>query len=285
MDYEIIPDILLVKHILSCTDSFLAEKLNISRSTLNRWISKTNPIPAKAIESFYTFAFKNNIKINEIKSQFLIEENKNENNIILFHGAKDTIDLPIDLSHSKQDNDLGIGFYCGESLKQSAMYTAGYKNSSAYVFSFDLNKLKGLKLNVDLKWMLAIAYYRGKLDNYKDHEIIVKIRNEIENSDYIIAPIADNKMFSLINNFIDGELTDEQCKHCLSSTNLGNQYVFKTKKALNNLKVLARLYFCEEEKNAYLNEREENIKIGNDKVKAARSKYAGKGKYINDILG
>lgn len=133
--------------------------------------------------------------------------------------------------------------------------------------------------------MLVIAYYRGRLNEYKNHILIKTIVSKVESADYIIAPIADNKMFSLINNFIDGELTDEQCKHCLSSTNLGNQYVFRTTKSLKTLKELSRLYMCDNEKENYLIAREESIKIGNNKVKAARSKYAGQGKYITDILG
>ena len=32
--------------------------------------------------------------------------------------------------------------------------------------------------------------------------------------------------FEIIDRFIDGEITDVQCQHCLSATNLGKQYVF-----------------------------------------------------------
>ena len=31
--------------------------------------------------------------------------------------------------------------------------------------------------------------------------------------------------FEIIDRFIDGEITDVQCQHCLSATNLGKQYV------------------------------------------------------------
>ena len=32
--------------------------------------------------------------------------------------------------------------------------------------------------------------------------------------------------FEIIESFIDGEITDVQCQHCLSATNMGKQYVF-----------------------------------------------------------
>lgn len=41
-------------------------------------------------------------------------------------------------------------------------------------------------------------------------------------------------MFRIIDSFIEGEITDEQCIHCLAATNLGLQYVFKTKKCLES---------------------------------------------------
>ena len=92
-------------------------------------------------------------------------------------------------------------------------------------------------------------------------------------------------MFSIINNFIDKEITDEQCKHCLSATNLGYQYVIKSPKAIKRLKIIEKCYICSEEKNDYLEKRKDYTKLGDDKVKAARIKYRGIGKYIDELLG
>ena len=61
---------------------------------------------------------------------------------------------------------------------------------------------------------------------YKNHPTIKTLIEQSKDCDYIIAPIADNRMFQIINAFIDGEITDEQCKHCLAATNLGMQYIF-----------------------------------------------------------
>ena len=75
--------------------------------------------------------------------------------------------------------------------------------------------------------MMTIAYYRGILDEYKDHPAVKALIEQSRNCDYIIAPIADNRMFQIINSFIAGDLTDEQCKHCLAATNSQN-YLFRT---------------------------------------------------------
>ena len=80
-------------------------------------------------------------------------------------------------------------------------------------------------------------------------------------------------MFQIINSFIEGELTDEQCKHCLAATNLGMQYIFVSEKAVSQAKLIECCYISQNEREYYKN-----------KVKLARKQYRGKGRYIDEIL-
>lgn len=80
-----------------------------------------------------------------------------------------------------------------------------------------------------------VANFRGTLSEYQNHPKVKKIINKVLDADYIIAPIADNKMFETIDDFINGNITNVQCEHCLSATNLGKQYVFKSDKAIKQL--------------------------------------------------
>lgn len=132
--------------------------------------------------------------------------------------------------------------------------------------------------------MLGIAYFRGRLGSYASRPRIQKIVAKIRSADVIKAPIADNRMFEIIGEFIDGEITDEQCKHCLAATNLGSQYVFLSEKALARLTPLFHCYLCSAEKEACLAARDERNAIGADKAKIARAKYKGQGAYIEEIL-
>lgn len=131
---------------------------------------------------------------------------------------------------------------------------------------------------------MTIAYYRGTLDEYKKHTIIKKLIDESRNCDYIIAPIVDNRMFQIINSFISGEITDEQCRHCLAATNLGMQYIFISEKAVNQAKLVERCYISANEKEYYKNIKSADAKLGDDKVKLAKIQYRGKGRYIDEIL-
>jgi len=91
-------------------------------------------------------------------------------------------------------------------------------------------------------------------------------------------------MFRIIDSFIEDEITDEQCIHCLAATNLGFQYVFKTEKALSQVKIVERCYLCNEEKEKYQIKRLGDNRIGDAKIKMARRQYRGKSQYIDVIL-
>ena len=282
-DYTLLDDIEIVMDLLNMEEEELAKEIGVTTTTIARWKEDENKVTISNLNDFYDFAYKKKIRINQIKEQ-LFKEECPANSTILFHGAKTSIEGNINLSKSKSKNDLGQAFYCGESLKQSAMFVSAYQESSLYILEFNKSNLNYVTLNVDRDWMLLIAYFRGRLLNYSTHPIISNLLSKLANVDYIIAPIADNKMYEIIDNFIDGEITDVQCQHCLSATSLGSQYVFKTEKALNQLKILRHGFLSPLEKKYYLSSRQEESKINNDKVKIARKLYRGQGKYIEDIL-
>ncbi len=214
----------------------------------------------------------------------LWRDNLKENEKLLFHGAKDKIIGDIDIHKGRMNNDFGQGFYTGENYNQAITFVSNYDNSSVYYIRFNDLDLKVKRYQVNQEWMMTIAYYRGTLDKYKNHPYIKEIVSEFRNCDYIISPIADNRMFQIINAFINGEITDEQCKHCLAATNLGMQYIFISDKAVSNLEIVERCYISELEKKYYRNVRAQETYLGDNKVKLARKQYRGKGKYIDEIL-
>ena len=73
-------------------------------------------------------------------------------------------------------------------------------------------------------------------------------------------------------------------QHFQEVMNLGNQYVFVTPRALNQMKLLHHCYLAQVEKKAYLSSKMDEHKVSNDKVKLARKQYRGQGEYIEDIL-
>lgn len=260
-----------------------AQELGVSTSTVSRWKEPGETVSPANLEKIYEYAFKKKIRLNKIKEQLFREECL-ENHVLLFHGAKTDISGDISIEKSRKNNDFGQGFYCGENLEQSAMFVSNFPHSSLYMLDFDKSGMTELKLGVEQDWMLMIAFFRGKLTGYAEHPMIQNILNRLNGIDYVVAPIADNRMFQIIDSFIEGEITDVQCRHCLSATNLGNQYVFLTQMAADRIEILRKCYLASIEKEAYISVRSEDAKVSNDKVKIARKQYRGQGQYIEEIL-
>ena len=282
MNFNISEDMKIVRELLNITQEELADELNVEPLTIKRIENGITNTSKRTLDLFYDFVYKKKIYLNKIKEMFYKEELTKE--ILLFHGAKSTIIGNIDVNKGRKNNDFGQGFYCGESYEQSASFVENFENSSVYYFSFDITGLRSLKYSVDRDWMLTIAYFRGTLNEYKDSIVIKKLISKLDYVDYVVAPIADNKMFRIIDSFINGEITDEQCKHCLAATNLGFQYVLLNDNAISRLKMLECCYLSNEERNHYRKIKLEDNKISDDKVKLARIQYRGKGLYIDEIL-
>ncbi len=284
MEYNIIQDIETVIELTGLSMEDFADELGVSRVTLNNWLCDKKDVSDKNISLFYDYTFNRGIRLNRIKEQLYAEDIVNKSEILLFHGAKTQIEGELRLDFSKKKNDFGAGFYCGESLEQSAMFVSTFPSSSLYMLKFNRVGLKCKEFSVNRDWMLMIAYFRERLGEYADTAIINELVKEVQGIDYIVAPIADNRMFEIIDQFIDGEITDIQCQHCLSATNLGKQYVFVSEKALKQIELLERCYLAETEKEFYLTSRQQSYDMNRDKVKVARKQYRHNGDYIEDIL-
>lgn len=283
MNYNFSEDLKSIREILGLSQSELAEQIGVEQVTISRnELGKTQASPP-FLESVYSYAFDKKVKLNKLK-EMLWRDDLGSNRKVLFHGAKSEIDGEISVYYGRQNNDFGQGFYTGESYEQAISFVSGFDHSSVYYFSFEDKNLKCKKYEVNQDWMMTIAYYRGTLDEYKNHPKIQSLVQESRDCDYIIAPIADNRMFQIINSFIAGELTDEQCKHCLAATNLGMQYVFISEKAVSQVKMIERCYISNSEREYFKNIRLEESKLGDDKVRLAKRQYRGQGRYIDEIL-
>lgn len=283
MDYNFDKDFKAIRDVLDISQKEFAKVLDTEQKTISNIESKDSYPSKTIVESAFTYAFKKDVKINKLK-ELLCRDNLSHDEKLLFHGSKGEIKGDIDVNFGRENNDFGQGFYTGESYEQAVSFISTYDNPSVYFMSFDDSDLKCKRYSVDREWMMTIAYYRESLEEYENHPLIKKIIAESRDCDYIVAPIADNKMFETINEFIEGNLTDEQCKHCLAATNLGMQYVFLTEKAASRLKIVERCYVCDKEREYYKKLKEDYRKLGNDKVKLAKAQYRGIGKYIDEVL-
>lgn len=278
-------EVTIIRELLSITQEELAKEIGVAYETINRWENDKNEIEMNNVNKLYNYAFKKKVYINNIYEQLYLEEYQAKERKVLFHGCKKSgIAFPLDLGYSKVNNDFGVGFYLGETYNQAASYIANGNSPFVYVFHLDTNELNITHFAVNREWMIAIAYFRGWLDEYKNTNYVKKIIAKVNNSDVIIAPIADNRMFDIISEFVRGEITDLQCEHALAATNLGMQYVLKTTNSLERLEFIKVLYVSDLEKDKIIDQRLKMSNLSQDKVRVARIEYRSKGKYIDEVL-
>lgn len=277
LDYRIKDDIELILESERINNKELSERSKISRTTLDEIIKK-GKTTLSVYEKFYSYIFENKYRINSVKEEILKEKYKT----ILFHGSKYGLS-EISTDGSRENCDFGKGFYLGETYENALAFVCETDRSSVYAFKYSLSGLKVKQFDCSMEWMMAICHYRGTLGEYSKTPKVKKIISDIEKSDVIIAPIADNKMFYIMAQFTEGEINADVALHSLSASRLGMQYIFKTDKALKKLVPIEKYYLCtreREECTRKLNERSYEI---DTKLKLAKREFKS-GLYIEELF-
>lgn len=256
---------------------FFAKKTDVSRKTIYNQIN--NPTNFKTLDKIYNQIYDLGIRLNKIKAELFDENNKNDE-LILYHGSKNGITKLL-CNGSRNDCDFGAAFYLTKILDSAISFIEGFNESLIYVYKLNIKGLKVVKFSTDYDWLLLICYFRKKM---VETSHIKNILNKVKNSDLIIAPIADNKMFEIINQFLNGYISSGQALHALSASRLGLQYVLRTDKAINQLKIIDHLFVCSKEKEASKRNSIERSNEIETKINFAKKEYRNEGFYIDEIL-
>ena len=236
------------------------------------------------LENIYNFAYNKGLYLNEIAWQEALDKYRDGNIEVVSHGARTNIKGDIRLDVSGDSNDFSDGFYMGQDIAQGAMFVGEEPNSSLYILTFNPKGLKKAQFNVSVDWMLAVCWFRDKIPQFENSPRVQKVKNKVDNCDYVLAPIADNKMFEVIDAFSDKQITDLQCLYALSATHLGYQYVLKKPVCLDHVEIKEHMYFCSVEKSLYNKQSDVETNTSMNKALIARKRYANEGKYIDEIL-
>ncbi len=275
--FTIKEDIAFIMESEGINDVEFSERTKVSRGTLDE-IVRTGKTTDTVLEKIYSYAYQNRYRINMAKEELVKEMGPNA----LFHGSRQGL-TEITAGGSRDNCDFGPGFYLGETYDQALAFVYEVKKSSVYSFGYSLEGLKVKRFDCSMDWMLAICYYRGTLKTYSKDKNVRGIIDEIEASDVIIAPIADNRMFYIMAQFTDGEINADVALHSLSASRLGNQYIFRTEKALQKLTPIERYYLCGPEREdcrKKMNDRGNEI---DTKLKLAKREFKT-GLYIEELF-
>ena len=264
-----------------------AKKLEVSFATVNRW-ENTKTVPNKFAQTkLYAFCKENNIPVAEMTLQRIHHEaaslNVKDDRIILFHGSKSGIRGKI-APISRDKCDFGAGFYMGTEPMQPLTLICDFKKSRFYIVSIKLNGLAKLEIPADLEWAMIIAYNRGKMESIKGTDVYEKYRHICENKDILIGSIANDRMFFVLDNFFQGNITNLALIKSLSALQLGRQYVAVTQQGCDAVRIEKEIPISYLEKRFLQDISEENRTKGISMANDICRNYRREGMFFDELM-
>lgn len=259
-----------------------AKELGTSVVSINRWENgKSLPNPM-AQQQLYSFCEKHNVDIADvIVDKYRYEHD--DDRLILYHGSKQGLVGDIQ-PKSRKDCDFGCGFYTGTDTIQPLTLVCGEPNPKFYVVDLDLSGLKTLDMELGLEWAMVVAYHRGYMDIIKGTEMYEKYAHFLDGYDMVIGYIANDRLYTELTRFFNGDITDVALMHCLVALDLGKQYVAKTQKGCDAFKIVTESDIYQMELLALREKsvirRKESYAIASEIEK----KFRREGKYFDEIL-
>ena len=280
----------LIKQIrtyLNISQTELAEQLNVTFTTVNRW-ENGRAVPNKLAQAqLYDLCKAKAVPVYDMTLSRIADAAKavelEEGRVLLYHGSKSGINGSIQPISRKQC-DFGSGFYMGTEPVQALTLICDFEKSKFYIVSVDMNELAQLDVPPDIDWAMLVAFHRGKTEKIKDTSFYNKYRSMAQNKDLVIGSIANDRMFFVIDNFFVGTITDAALVNSLSALQLGRQYVAVSQKACDAVRIekeitishLERLFLQE----VSAENRTKGVSLANDICK----NYRREGKFFDEIL-
>lgn len=271
-----------MRELVGMSQEQFAKELGTSVVSINRWENgKSLPNPM-AQQQLYSFCEKHNVEIADVivdKYRYVHDDDR----LILYHGSKQGIVGDIQ-PKSREDCDFGVGFYTGTDTIQPLTLVCGEPNPKFYVVDLKLEGLKVLEMKLGLEWAMVVAYHRGYMDIIKGTEMYEKYAHFLDGYDMVIGYIANDRLYTELTRFFNGDITDVALMNCLVALDLGKQYVAKTQKGCDAFSIVTEsdIYQLEllalREKSAI--RRKESYAIASEIEK----KYRREGKYFDEIL-
>ena len=280
----------LIKNIrerLNMSQTELAELLNVTFATVNRW-ENGRAVPNKLAQTkLYDICKENEVPVYDITLNRIAKVAEDisipTNHILLYHGSKSGIEGKIE-PKSRPQCDFGKGFYMGTDPSQALTLICDYDKSKFYIVSVDLSDLDTIEVPADIEWAMLVAYHRGRMEKIKGTALYEKYRKMADNKDLVIGSIANDRMFYVIDNFFIGNVTDAALVGSLSALQLGKQYVAVTQKGCDAVQIEAEVEISHLER-LFMKEvaeanRVKGVYLANDICK----NYRREGLFFDEIL-
>ncbi len=259
-----------------------AKELATTPVSINRWENgKSLPNPM-AQNQLLEFCHKHEIDLADaIVDKFRYTGDYKY--LLLYHGSKKGLVGDI-APKSRGDCDFGAGFYMGTDTLQPLTLVCGESKPRFYAVDLNLEGLKVIDIELGMEWAMVIAYNRGHMDIIKGSEMYEKYAHYLDGYDMAVGYIANDRLYTELNRFFNGDITDEALMRCLSALDLGKQYVALTDKGCKAVTVLQDDPISPFELSVLQEKSIERRKKGNALAKEIERQYRRVGKFFDEIL-
>lgn len=279
----------LIKEIRSCSGLSqveMADWLGVTFATVNRWENGHGEPGKTAQYALHDFCDAHGVPLAEMtisriqqQSEALAEPRR----LILFHGSKEGLKGEIK-PNSRRQCDFGQGFYMGNDVRQALCRVADFNEPVLYVISLDTAGLELKDIKPDIDWALTVAYNRGKMKGFELTKCYRKYSAMAEGKDLLIGSIANDRMFYVLDNFFQGNLTDAALVASLKTLDLGKQYVALSHKACEQIKIEKEIRLTIVEQLAMRNVSMKLRKEGAEQAREICRQFRREGRYFDEII-
>ena len=280
----------LIKQIrshLNMSQTELAEHLNVTFATVNRW-ENGRAIPNKLAQTrLYEICKEGSVPVYDLTLSKIKKTAESislpAGRMLLYHGSKSGVEGKIE-PKSRPQCDFGKGFYMGTEASQALTLICDYDKSKLYIVSVDLTDLDVVEVPADIEWAMLVAYHRGRMEKINGTPFYEKYRDLAKNKDLVIGSIANDRMFYVIDNFFIGNITDAALVGSLSALQLGKQYVAVTQKGCDAVKIETEIELSYLERLFMKEVAEENRAKGVSLAGEICRNYRREGLFFDEIL-
>ncbi len=204
---------------------------------------------------------------------------------ILYHGSRGGIIGPI-VPRSRPGTDFGEGFYMGTDPMQTKGLVAAEAQPVSYALSVDFSHVSHSQVLVldRYEWIFTILHFRRTCRPFNGSVIDETMGKLTRGFDFIMGPIADDRMNEAVRRFAANELTDEGLFACLSRVRYGTQIVAKTESACRRIEVVAEQIMYEDELDDILEYQRKQRMQARGIVSRIQEEFKGRGRYLSELI-
>lgn len=174
--------------------------------------------------------------------------------IKVYHGSDVIVEKP-EVKRGRANADFGVGFYVTESYEMAEKWASHKVPAVINEYDLDIDKLNTYNFNLDPEWLdFVVANRRIKADGY-----------DFTNYDILRGPTADDKMFSTIEQYENGFISQETAVKALTTMKIGTQLSITNQEAIDNcLQFTGATTLSPERREKVLKQNKKEHKAAND---------------------